>query len=64
MNFSFNNTIFFFSIFFSLVVSSQPTYPRKYLTSEISGIDLIEIDGYINEDAWEKVLWGDDFIEV
>ena len=64
MNISLNNTILLFSIFFSLVVSSQQTYPRQYLTSEINTINLIEIDGYINEDAWDKVLWGDNFIEV
>ena len=64
MNFSLNNTALFFSIFFSLVVSSQQIYPRQYLTSEINSINLIEIDGYINEDEWNKVLWGDDFIEV
>ena len=64
MNLSLNNITFLIFVLLSVKLSSQIKYPRQYITAEINDNDIIIIDGDINELAWDKVWWGDNFTEV
>ena len=43
---------------------AQNTPPKQYFTVEINPENAPKIDGYLNDEIWEKVDWGTDFIEV
>ena len=51
-------------LFFSLSGYSQIISPKQYFTIEISQEIAPTIDGFLEDNIWGKVKWGEDFVEV
>jgi len=46
-----------------LSCEAQKTKPKQYLCSHLNN-DSIVLDGFIDEEAWSKVVWTEDFIDI
>ncbi len=60
-----HRTVFFTALvmFFSdVLIGQHKSNPRSYETSRIQGSEPV-IDGFLDDDAWNQVAWGGDFIQ-
>ena len=58
--------VYYFLMFF-LRTDSYPSectlpFPRSYVVYHLSDREVIEVDGKLDDSAWDSVSWTEDFI--
>ncbi|GFO27476.1 carbohydrate family 9 binding domain-like [Plakobranchus ocellatus] len=45
-------------------VTCDIPYPRTYVIYKLRGNDVIDLDGRLDDDAWNDVAWTDSFVDI